>query len=286
VLLAVAFDIHGFAFSQNKGNCRMIRRTKGSAWRVLMAAAAVIGLTQTVSAQGKNDLERMTSTKVVRVGAIEAFPYYRKDLASGEWEGIIPDLTRLMFGSIGVKVEFVPTEWGTAAAGLQSDKFDLVGGFNATPQRALAVGFSGIVAESKISIVGLTDKVKSLTTWDAVNTPSVKIAAVDGASTTRAAQAFLPKATWTLVKSTDAMILEMESGRADVILSNEPTLVLFLKAKKKGELVIPTPVRAQPINFGMRKNSKELQEWVNIALEYYKISGDVTAIWSKYLSTK
>lgn len=275
----------GFARNRNEGNYHMQRRMEGLVWYGLVTALAIIGLTHTVSAQDKNDLERITSTKVVRVGAIEAFPYYRKDLASGEWEGIIPDLTRLMFGSIGVKVEFVPTEWGTAAAGLQSDKFDLVGGFNATPQRALAVGFSGIVADSKISIVGLTDKVKGLTTWDAVNTPTVKIAAVDGASTTRAAQAFLPKATWTLVKSTDAMVLEMESGRVDVILSNEPTLALFLKAKKKGELIIPTPVRAQPINFGMRKNSKELQEWVNIALEYYKISGDVTAIWNKYLGT-
>lgn len=275
----------GFARNRNEGNYRMQRRMEGLVWYGLVTALAIIGLTHTVSAQDKSDLERITSTKVVRVGAIEAFPYYRKDLASGEWEGIIPDLTRLMFGSIGVKVEFVPTEWGTAAAGLQSDKFDLVGGFNATPQRALAVGFSGIVADSKISIVGLTDKVKGLTTWDAVNTPTVRIAAVDGASTTRAAQAFLPKATWTLVKSTDAMVLEMESGRVDVILSNEPTLALFLKAKKKGELVIPTPVRAQPINFGMRKNSKELQEWVNIALEYYKISGDVTAIWNKYLGT-
>jgi len=261
-------------------------RMKSLAWRGMMAALAVVGLTQAALAQSKNDMERITSSKVVRVGAIEAFPYYRKDLASGEWEGIIPDLTRLMFGSIGVKVEFVPTEWGTAAAGLQSDKFDLVGGFNATPQCALAVGFSKIVAESKIAVVGLTDKAKSLTSWDAINTPDVKIAAVDGASTTRAAQAFLPKATWTLVKSTDAMILEMESGRADVILSNEPTLALFLKAKKKGELVIPTPVRAQPINFGMRKNSKELKEWVDIALEYYQISGDVTEIWNKYLGTK
>ena len=264
----------------------MHRRTKGLGWRGLMAALAVIGLTHTASAQEKSDLERITNTKVVRVGAIEAFPYYRKDLASGEWEGIIPDLTRLMFGSIGVKVEFVPTEWGTAAAGLQSDKFDLVGGFNATPQRALAAGFSNIIAESKIAIVGFSDKVKTLTTWDAVNSPDVKIAAVDGASTTRAAQAFLPKATWTLVKSTDAMILELESGRVDVILSNEPTLALFLKAKKKGELVIPSPLRAQPINFGMRKNSKDLQEWLNIALQYYQISGDVTEIWNKYLGTK
>lgn len=264
----------------------MHRHTKAFAWSGLIAALAIVGLAHTAEAQDKNDLDRITSTKVVRIGAIEAFPYYRKDLATDQWIGIIPDLTRLMFGSIGVKVEFVPTDWGTAAAGLQSNKFDLVGGFNATPQRALAAGFSDKIAESKISILGLTDKVKGLTSWDAVNSPDVRIAAVEGASTTRAAQEFLPKSSWTLVKSTDAMILELESGRVDVILSNEPTLALYLQAKKKGELVIPQPLRAQPINFGMRKDSKELQEWVNVALEYYQISGAVTDIWNKYLGTK
>ena len=257
-------------------------------WGTLLAAVAVIGLTAAApaSAQEKGELDRIVSSKVVRVGAIEAYPYYRKDLATDTWTGIIPDLARLMFGSIGVKVEFVPTEWGTAAAGLQAGKFDIVGGFNATPQRALAVGFSDIVAESKIGIVGAADKVKALSTWDEVNRPEVRIAAVDGASTTRAAQEFLPKATWTLVKSTDAMILELETGRADVILSNEPTLALFLQAKKKGTLVIPTPVRAQPINFGLRKEAKDLKEWMDITLEYYKISGAVNEIWTKYLGTR
>jgi polar amino acid transport system substrate-binding protein len=258
---------------------------------ILFAAATALVLSQpgfsgVAQAQEKGELERITTSKVVRVGAIEAFPYYRKDLATDTWVGIIPDLTRLMFGSIGVKVEFVPTDWGTAAAGLQSDKFDLVGGFNATPQRALAAGFSNMIAESKISILGLTDKVKGLTDWKSVNSPDVRIAAVDGASTTRAAQEFLPNASWTLVKSSDAMVLEMESGRADVILSNEPTLALFLQAKKRGTLVIPQPVRAQPINFGMRKNAKDLQEWVNITLEYYHVSGAVTEIWNKYLRTQ
>jgi polar amino acid transport system substrate-binding protein len=269
----------------------MHRPMKPAAWRILMAAMMLAGLSQAglssaAQAQDKTDMDRIVSTKVVRVGAIEAYPYYRKDLANDTWSGIIPDLTRLMFGSIGVKVEFVPTEWGTAAAGLQADKFDLVGGFNATPQRALAASFSDMIAESKISILGLTDKAKGLTTWDAVNVPEVRIAAADGASTTRAAQDFLPKATWTLVKSTDAMILELETGRVDVILSNEPTLALFLQAKKKGNLIVPQPLRAQPINFGMRKNSKDLKEWVDIALEYYKTSGDVTAIWNKYLGAQ
>src|SRR5690606_21064815 len=105
-----------------------------------MSSAAFVA--QPVLAQSTSDMEKILSSKVVRVGAIEAFPYYKHDLANGKWVGIIPDMLELMFGSIGVKVEYVPTDWGTASAGLQSNRFDLVGGYNATPQRALALDFS------------------------------------------------------------------------------------------------------------------------------------------------
>jgi polar amino acid transport system substrate-binding protein len=235
------------------------------------------------AAQGDAFLKKMMETKTVRVGAIEAFPYYKKDLATGKWEGIMPDLCDLMFGSIGVKVEYVTTDWGTAAAGLQSNKFDLVGGLNATPKRALALAFSTAIAPSNVSVLTYATDTEKFRTWARLNDPSVKIAAVDGASTTVVGQKFLPKATWTLVKSNDAMVLQLESHRVDVILSNEPTLTLLKKTRGKGTLILPEPVRAQPINFGLRKDDPDLKDWLDVALNYYKESGDVQGIWNKYL---
>lgn len=246
----------------------------------LMSAAQA----QTPGTPAQGDLARILADKVVKVGAVEAFPHYRRDLRTGGWTGIMPEIAELIFATIGVRCEYVTTEWGTAAAGLQSRRFDIIGGFNATPQRALAVGFSDIVAQSRLALLGLTDKVSTLREWSAANQASVKIAAVDGASTTRLAQGFLPQASWTLVRTNDAMTLEMESGRVDVILSNEPTLAQYRTQRRRGTMVIPTPQRAQPVNFGMRIDSTDLQRWMNVAIEYFRIEGTLDAIWAKYVT--
>ncbi|MDB5416187.1 MAG: extracellular solute-binding protein family 3 [Rubritepida sp.] len=249
-----------------------------------LGASGLIGSAQAQTAPAQGDLQRIVAEKLVRVGAVEAFPHYRRDLRTGSWTGIMPEIAELLFTTIGVRCEYVTTEWGTAAAGLQSRRFDIVGGFNATPQRALAVGFSDIVAQSRLALLGLTDKVTGLREWSAVNASSVRIAAVDGASTTRLAQGFLPNAAWTLVRTNDAMTLEMESGRVDVVLSNEPTLSQYRTQRRRGTLVIPTPHRAQPVNFGMRIDSTDLQRWMNVAIEYFRIEGTLDEIWSKYVT--
>ncbi|MGB6106028.1 MAG: transporter substrate-binding domain-containing protein [Pusillimonas sp.] len=248
---------------------------------LLMSSAAFVA--QPVLAQDASGMEKILSSKVVRVGAIEAFPYYKHDLTVGKWVGIIPDMLELMFGSIGVKVEYVPTDWGTASAGLQSNRFDLVGGYNATPQRALALDFSMPISQSRIGILTLKEPPAAYKDWSALNNPDFKVAAVDGASTTRAAQKVIPNASWTLVKASNAMVMELESGRVDAMISNHPTLLLYKQSKGSGHMVIPEPVVASPVNIAMRKNSPELREWLNVAVQYYEADGSLKAIWDKYL---
>jgi polar amino acid transport system substrate-binding protein len=235
------------------------------------------------SPSNAQELERIISEKRVRVAAIEAWPYYRKDLASGEWTGMLPDMLKLIFGSVGVKLEWVETTYGAAPAGLQANHFDVVGGFNATPARALAVGFTIPVLHSRLAVYTLASDGSAYSEWSKLNSPKVRIAAVDGAATTVLAQSFLPDAQWTLVKSTDAMILELESKRADVILSNEPTMSQYHQAKGTGTLVIPEPIRAQPGNLGLRKNATDLKAWLDITIAYYTTTGQLPTIWEKYV---
>ena len=231
--------------------------------------------------QMHGDMARILKDKVVRMGAIEAFPYYKHDLKTGQWVGIIPEMAQTMFGSIGVKVEYVTTDWGTAAAGLQSGRFDIVGAYNATPPRALAVDFTRPISQSRLSI--LTLKSPDYKAWDALNNPGFKVAGIEGAAMTRAAQKMVPEATWTLVKSHDAMIMELESGRVDGIVSNNPTVSMYIQSKGQGHLVIPEPIIASPVNIAMRRGNADLRDWMDIAIQYYQADGSFKAIWDKYL---
>lgn len=234
------------------------------------------------AAAQSNDLQTIVDQKVVRVGAIEAPPWYHQDLATGKWTGIVPEVAELVFGNVGIKVEYVPTEWGSAVAGLQSRKFDIVGAYTATPARALAIDFSVPVGTIPTGFVSL--KKLPVKTWADLNKPAMRIAAIDGAATTRSVQAMMPNAKWALVKTNDAMLLELESGRADIAISNQPTLLQYVESRKRGTITLPTPLRGTTAPFGMRKTTgHELRDWLDVSLEYAKSEESIQKIWDKYL---
>lgn len=234
---------------------------------------------------GGKDMARILSQKVVRVGAVEAFPSYRQDLASSKWEGIFPETVEALFGAIGVKVEYVPTEWGTAAAGLQSGRFDLIGGYSATPERALAVGFTIPVARVGVGLAAATaEKQAAAANWADLNKPEVRISLADGSATMRMVQRLIPKATYVAVKTEDAAILELESGRVDYFASTESSLSRYGQARKNVHVGYPKPEIGQNSTFALRKGEHDFQEWLNVSLGALIADGTIPGIRAKFLN--
>ena len=249
-------------------------------------AIAAPGLAR-ADAPAPTELEQIVKAKKVRVGAVEAAPWYMRDLATDKWTGVVPEQAELLFGSIGVGVEYIPTEWGTAVAGLQANKFDLMGAFVANPQRALAVDFTASTYDGRNGLVVLNGGVADGVAWSALNKPETKVAGVDGAGSTVAIQRLIPKATWTMVHSNDAMMLELDSGRADMIASNEPTLRTYVDNRKRGTMVMPEPLIRTGANFAMRKSADtQFLRWMDTALEYFRASGVLQTIGDRYILGK
>lgn len=152
-----------------------------------------------------------------------------------------------------------------------------MGAYTATPARALSIDFSvpvGFVSLKKMPVKNWTER----------NKKEIRIAIVDGAAITRSVQGMMPNATWALVKTNDAMLLELESGRADIAISNQPTLLQYVAAKKKGNITLPSPARGTTAPFGLRKTTgHELRDWLDVALEYSKQEESIQKIWNKYL---
>ena len=104
---------------------------------VLLAGAALhataADLLETVKARG--------TLKVAMEGTYPPFNY--KDAKSGQLAGYDVDVARLLAARLGVKVEFVTTEWSAILAGLASNKYDvIVGQVGITAQREQAFDFS------------------------------------------------------------------------------------------------------------------------------------------------
>lgn len=261
----------------------VVRRNFGA----LALISAVGAAARPARAQSANetDLEQIVRAKRVRVGAVEAAPWYIRDLKTDKWTGVVPEQAELLFGAIGVAVDYVPTDWGTAVAGLQANKFDLMGAYVANPQRALVLDFTTSTYDGRNGIVTLKPDAAAITEWSALNKPAVKIAAVDGAGSTVAIRRLVPNATWTLVQSNDAMMLELDSGRVDMIASNEPTLRSYIEQRHRGTMVMPTPLITTGANFGIRKTAtKDLWLWLDTTLDYFRKSGLLQAIGDRYIA--
>jgi polar amino acid transport system substrate-binding protein len=240
--------------------------------RFVLAAAAltVAALSTPVWAQAGADLstwDRISSSKTLRIAAVAGgAPNYQKDLATGEWSGIMIDLAKNLAAKLGAKLEISETTWGNAVLDLQSNKIDIFFGLNPTPQREKVISFSQPLFNNAYSLIA--KKGFSPKTWAEMDTPAVTIAVDVGSSYDNLVSAMYTKAKiLRFEKSADAT-LAVQTGRADV----QP-LVVTLSAgivKKNpgiGQVVVPEPVKSTSTNAGLRMESDQrwrayVNEWI------------------------
>lgn len=249
----------------------------------LFGAALTALLPAAVAAQETTEFDRMMEQKTIRAGAVEAKPWFQKDFATGEWTGLVPDILDAVFEPQGIEVEYVETQWGTAVAGLQSQRFDLMGAYNETPERAEAIDFTDEIGGLRLSILTLEGEAESFDSWEKINSPEVKLAVIDGSGAARILQPKLTETSWVVVPSSDGMFLELESRRVDALVTSDAQIADYLNSRGRGTMVIPEPVERQPTNIGLRKSGdRKLHDWLDAELAKLEASGAMDAIWTKY----
>ena len=78
----------------------------------------------------------------LRYGAIDYPPNWFRDKANGKWTGFLVEMVEDIAKEMGVEAVPVETTWASCVLDLQSNKTDLQFGLQATPKRALVIGFA------------------------------------------------------------------------------------------------------------------------------------------------
>ncbi|ATA24571.1 amino acid ABC transporter substrate-binding protein [Brenneria goodwinii] len=251
--------------------------------RLMSALLLIPGIFLTQApAQAEDNINAILPDHVVRVGAVNAPPWYQKDLLTNQWTGLVPDVVQAIFKDTDIKIEYVDTQWGTAVAGLQSNRFDILGGFNNTPERAKAVDFTRPMGSHQMGVLTLEKDAKKYEAWATINNPQTRLAAIDGSAAVTLLQPQLDKAQWIIVPDSDNMQLQMESGRADAIVTNDIQMSQYIQKRHQGTMIIPQPVKEQATNMGLRKDRPQLQAWLDGRLEQLDKDGTLKNIWHKY----
>jgi len=187
----------------------------------LLAACAQAPKDQAAVAQD-NLTDRIVKRGVLKVGLDIFVPWSFKD-KDGNLVGFEVDVATKLAQDMGVKAEFVPTEWSGIIPALLTGKFDvIIGGMGITTERALKINYSIPYEYSGMDCVVSYDKLKGVTSLEQLNKENIVIAVRMGGTPTNAAKKFTPKAQLHQFDSDEAVIQDVLNGNADAAFSSSP----------------------------------------------------------------
>jgi ABC-type amino acid transport substrate-binding protein len=192
-------------------------------------------------AAGGNRLQQIMASKKLRVCI---WPdYYGISLRSPRTQqlaGVDADLA-LEFGKdLGVAVEFVDSSFARLVNDVTSDQCDVaMFAVGVTPQRAEKLMFARPTLASDIYAI-TTRSNRRIKGWDDIDKPGVVVAVMKGTLHEPVMRSRLKAATLLVVDTPMAREQEVESGRADVFMTDFPYSRRMLETTDWARLVSPT----------------------------------------------
>lgn len=250
---------------------------------LIALALAVVSFTSVAHAEDKSTWETIKDRGSLRVGVIQAPPWFFNDPKKDEWTGLGVSMGKAMAKELGV--EFAPVEvtWGTAVSALQANKIDIMFVLDATPGRAVAIEFPS-QPMLYYALAVLADDDLSIKTWEDLNKESIKIAVTQGTSMDTYVSGRLDKATILRFPSNGESVAAFQSKRVNAVSLFHPPLIAMRKKIGRGQIVIPSPIRQSASSAGVRRETdKTFRDWVNTAISYYYITGQTQTWYQDFL---
>jgi polar amino acid transport system substrate-binding protein len=209
-------------------------------------------------------IERVIRKGTLKVGMSTFLPWAMKD-KTGELIGFEIDVAKRLADDMGVKAEFVPTQWSGIIPALITGKFDIIiGGMGITPQRNLKVNFSIPYDYTGMSIVAHRELAAGFSSLDDFNNPNVTLAVRMGSTSASAVKKYIPKAKLHQFDDESQAVQELLNGRAHGFVSSAP-LPAFQALKYPEKLFLPLKENftKEPIAFAIRKGDFDSYNFLN-----------------------
>ena len=236
---------------------------------LVLAAVAALGLT-TFAEAADSRLKKVLDSGTLRVGTTGDWnPMSLKDPASGGYKGYDIDMMGELAKDLGVKVEFVATDWKTLINGVVADKYDITGSASLSVARAKVAGFSDPYFELATVPLTLKKNAGKFTDWDDINKAGVTVAATLGTTQEQQVKSFFPAATHKIVEAPARDFQEVLAGRAEVhITSNVEAATLVERFPEMMIVPVKAPRARTPIAMLMPQDD---QVWINYVNHWVRL---------------
>ena len=243
-----------------------------------IAVAFALSIGVAAAAEPGSTWDHVMGSKKLTTCVVPAYqPYSWKD-TDGNWQGFAVTMAKDVAKDLHVAPEFVETSFGTVVLDLQSGKCDAFFGFNATPERALAIDFAGPLYTLGFGALDRKGWKAPGDHWADLNDPSIRVCYSIGNSSEQQIRRFAPKSTQIALGNSNDCVLALMSGRADRYIDGiMGSLGAFQKNSQLGPVHVMTPSYALPSYAGMRLDSDgRFQKFVQRWSEYNRANGNIT----------
>ncbi len=250
----------------------------------LIVALVALTLTAAVAQAQDSRLKRILDSGVLRAGITGAWnPMSVRDPASGGYKGFDADFFEALAEDLGVKLEYVATDYKTIIAGILADKYDITGSLSVTPARAKVVGYSDSYLEVATVPLTLADKIDRFKSWEDINKPDVVVAATLGTTQEQQVKQFFPQAQHAIIEQPARDFQEVLAGRADAhITSNVEASMLVAQYPQMAIVPVEEGRLRTPIAMVLPQDDQVWINYVNTWIKSKKARGffrDLSAKW-------
>lgn len=243
-------------------------------YKTYLAALAALSL-------GLSAAQASTIDKgVLRVGMEGTYPPFTFKNDSNQLTGFDVDIAKAVAGKLGLKPEFVLTEWSGILAGLQAGKYDvIVNQVGVTPERQKSIGFSMPYAYSSAQIIVGKNSSAAYKTLADLKGKRVGVGLGSNFEKMLRDVGGINVVTY---PGAPEYLRDLAIGRLDAAL-NDRLLVGYLAKKENlpvhGSAVVGDP---QPVAIALKKSNTALKAQIDQALAQLKADGSYAKISEKW----
>lgn len=174
------------------------------------------------AAQAPAGLDAILSRGVLRVGLTGDYrPFSFRDPASGAFSGLDVDMAQSLAEGMGVKLELVPTAWGSLTADLLAGKFDVaMGGVTITLPRLKTAFFSEPVMRAGKTPIGRCADKDKYQTLAQIDRPEVTVITNPGGTNESFDRATLHTAKILVFPDNTTIFDQLARGAADLMITD------------------------------------------------------------------
>ncbi|MFA6265880.1 MAG: transporter substrate-binding domain-containing protein [Pseudolabrys sp.] len=259
--------------------------------KTIVAASAVAAIASTAakaqSASGGSRLGQILSRGSLRVGTTGDFnPMSFRDTGSNEYKGFDIEAMTQLAKDLGVKIEWVATDWASLIAGVAANRYDIfAGGSSVNMARAKTAAFTVPYIEAGTVPLSLKSNAGKFKTWESINDAGVKVAVTLGTVFHEQAKQHFPKASIQAVQAPAAGYQEVLAGRADVtITSNVEASTLIKRYDQLAITVEGSQMKnRRPFGYVLAQDDGTWLNYLNTWVTLKKIEGFFAELETKWL---